>query len=232
MPAITIKHFDINKLSLDKIEIIANKKFKYQRIPIKYDDKDFYLVTPPLKSAGVIEGDYGGYSIPLACFENMGRETKGEQRFYDVIEEITTFIRAEVKTLFPQIKENGSNRNINVDNLLICKPNSSSKYPDGSPTIWAKLFVNKFDKSIKSVFYKMVNNEPVKTRPLDYVRKHCYVRVLLAISDVYIGSSGECIRFTASQVTVKSLIDTRPFDMGPDMPSDSEEEEEFEETNL
>ena len=217
---VTMNNFDVNKLSLGGI-IRHNS---YQSIPILYEGKPFFLETPELKSLGVYKntyrGDVVGYAMALVCFATMDNETAAERRFYAVIMEITTFIRDEIDKLRPQIRENGRKYPINVDNLLICKSN-----PDRSPILWPKLLVDyPSKKGIKSDFKFKEGNKHVKVEGKNYTNKHCYVKALLRIDDVYIGSSSECIRFKLPRVRVERLIDTPESYMGPDIPSDSEEE--------
>ena len=217
---VTMNNFDVNKLSLGGI----NPKNSYQSIPILYDGKPFFLETPELKSLGVYKNMYRdevvGYAMGLVCFDNMNNETAIERKFYAVIMEITTFIRDEIDKLRPQLREKGHKHPIDLDNLVICKSNL-----DRSPILWPKLLVDyPTKKCIKSEFKFKEGHKHVKVEGKNYTNKHCYVKALLRIDDVYIGSSSECIRFKLPRVRVERLIDTPESYMGPDIPSDSEEE--------
>ena len=213
---VTMNNFDVSKLSLGDISCHDS----YQSIPILYDGGPFFLETPELKSLGVYKnkyrGDAVGYSMALVCFENMDNKTADERRFYGVITEITNFIRDGIDKLRSQIRENGRKHPIDVDNLLMCKPNHRD--PDKSPILWPKLLVDYPAKTaIKSDFKRKDGNKYVKVEGKHYRDKLCRVKASLKIDDVYIGSSNECIRFKIPRVLVASLIDTSEPYMGPEI---------------
>ena len=226
---VTIDTFDVTKLSLGSILKIKNP-VEYQQIPILYDGKSFFIKTPKLKSLGVYKNEFGGkiqgYSMALICFDDMNDKTVFEKKFVDMINKITDFIRQAVDQLQKQkeLKKGGRKHPIDLDNLLLLKENRRDR--NKSSVLWPKLIVDKRSKnmSITSAFKQKVDNEYKKGDAMDYEHRHCYVKALLRIDDVYISPSNECIRFKLTQARVESLIATSEFYMGPDMLSDSDED--------
>ena len=161
--------------------------------------------------------------MALTCFADMNDKTGDEEKFSGVISVITQFIKQEVEKLQKQLKKGGRKHPIDVDNLLMAKPHRDL---DKSSTYWPKLIMEKrgTKMTIKSEFKQKVDKKYVKSVAIDYEYQKCYVKALLRIDDVYIGSSNECIRFKVPKVNVERLIDTYESYMGSDLLSDSDEE--------
>lgn len=264
MAYVTIDNFDETKLSVGEI-YAATKPVVYQKIPIRYTypsgDGPLLVRTPNLFSFGVCENrdvtteELTGYSMPFVCFDDKEGKNDSEEKFINMMEKITDFIRSKVDELAPQLKKGGRRKPINSDGLNILKYNTDK--PNAAPVIYAKMFIEKHDPKkkkdmkISSVFYrkrteadikkgvKSVNGTPlVKTTGHNYIKQKCRVIGGLKIESVFVGAALESIQIKLTETVVVKKVN--PFksimgedlDLGSDHESDSENASEEEEEEI
>jgi hypothetical protein len=156
---------------------------------------ELVFITERLFSYGVSENTdqatqkINGYTMPL-CLHSKDGATDDESAFTDILEKITD----KAKDYLINNKKELKMKDLERSDLRKLNPVYYKKNADGeimtdvSPTLYAKLIVSKKNGQNKIIteFFDGATGESFK--PLDLIGKYCYVRAVVKIESLFLGS--------------------------------------------
>lgn len=192
--------FETSKIHYSQPEInsIAGQKVTYKRIRLNYemnDDLKPLIIESPanLLSWGLDEdrdmntNALHGYKMAINLWSKPNK-TAEEEKFIETIDQICD----NAKKHLVDNREKIERYDLEVSDLkkfnpLYWKTEKGQRVPDKGPTLYAKCKYNKRDQSIATVF--MDENESIRIDPMTILKEHCYVKFLLLVESIYIGTT-------------------------------------------
>lgn len=215
------KGYNIENMTFSKVLIqkIGDTGMTSKRINIgtKNDDGtegELVFITEKLFSFGVSENtdqktnDVNGYTMPI-CLHSKDGATPDELAFTDVfnsiVEKCKDYLMDNKKELKMKDLERSDLRKLNP---IYYKKNTDGEIVDGAtPTLYAKLIMSKKNGQTKILteFFDSESGEQFK--PLDLIGKYCYVRAVIKIESLFLGSLKTSLQVKLYEAEVK-LINT------------------------
>jgi hypothetical protein len=196
------KGYNVEKIIFSKIQTqkIGDTGMVAKRINIGTENDDgttgeLVFETGRLFSFGVNENidqkskEINGYMMPI-CLHSKDGPTEDEKAFTDtldaIVEKCKDYLIDNKKELKMKDLERTDLRKLNP---IFIKKNADGEVAEGaSPTLYAKLIVSKKNgqNKIMTEFFDGVTGNPF--RPLDLLGKYCYVKAVVKIESLFLGS--------------------------------------------
>jgi hypothetical protein len=194
--------YNVDNVKFSKVLIqkIGDTGMTSKRINITTTNDDgtegeLVFITERLFSYGVSENadqvtqKINGYTMPL-CLHSKDGATDDEQALTDILEKITE----KAKDYLIDNKKELKMKDLEKTDLRKLNPVYYKKNADGeimadaSPTLYAKLIMSKKNGQNKIIteFFDGATGESFK--PLDLIGKYCYVRAVVKIESLFLGS--------------------------------------------
>ena len=196
------KGYNVKNMTFSKVQIqkIGDTGMTSKRINIgtKNDDGtegELVFLTEKLFSFGVSENTdkatnkVNGYTMPLVL-EGKDGATEDEKAFVDtiiaIIENCKDYLMDNKKDLKMKDLERSDLRKLNP---LYYKKNSDGEIDEGSsPTLYAKLIVSKKNGQNKIITEFFDGKTGESFNPLDLIGKYSYVKAVVKIESLFLGS--------------------------------------------
>lgn len=211
--------YNTDNMTFSKVQIskIGDTGMTSKRINIgtKNDDGsegELVFVTENVFSYGVTENvdqttnKINGYTMPI-CLHSKDGATKLEIDFTNtvnsVVEKCKDHLLKNKKELKMPDLERSDLRKLNP---IYIKKNSEGEVVDGAtPTLYAKLIMSKKNGQNKIIteFFDSQTGESYK--PLDLIGKYCYVKAVIKIESLYLGSLKTSLQIKLYEAEVKII---------------------------
>jgi Protein of unknown function (DUF2738) len=215
------KKYNVKNMTFSKVQVgkVGDTGLTYKRINIGTKNEDgtegeLVFLGDSLFSYGVSEnvdkatGKISGYTMPILLHGKDGA-SEDEKAFTDKLDEIVEnckdYLLDNKKELKMKDLERSDLRKLNP--VYLKKDKEGEVVEGASPTLYAKLIVSKKDGKNKIIteFFDSVSGESYN--PIDLIGKYCFVRPVIKIESLFLGSLKVSLQIKLYEAEVK-LVNT------------------------